>query len=57
MNKWNIDINVLIDEYQSRVNELTKENIFLKAYIKQLEKQLEEATTKVEVNVEDNKSE
>lgn len=48
--KGNLDINTLIEEYQNQISEIIKDNIFLKAYVKQLEKQLEECSTVVTDN-------
>lgn len=47
-NQNQIDINYVMKEYQEMVADLTNENVFLKAYIKQLEDklgQLEEPTS------------
>ncbi|AYJ76268.1 hypothetical protein Goe25_00880 [Bacillus phage vB_BsuM-Goe25] len=39
-----VDPQYVVSEYQSKLNELTRENIYLKSYIIQLEKQLETYT-------------
>lgn len=38
----------LLEEYKARVDVLTHENIFLRAYVKRIEKKLEEAKSKKE---------
>lgn len=40
-----LDMQIVMKEYQDKVGELTNQVLILQAYVKQLEKQLEEATT------------
>ncbi|MCB5366909.1 hypothetical protein [Collinsella aerofaciens] len=41
-----VTANELLEEYKIRVNELTYENTFLRAYIKRIEKELKEVKSK-----------
>jgi predicted RNase H-like nuclease (RuvC/YqgF family) len=40
-----VNINFVLMEYQTAVSELNKENLMLKAYVKQLQKEIEELST------------
>lgn len=44
-----VDMNYVLDEYSNHVNVLSKEIVFLKAYIKQLEDKIQKLESEEEV--------
>lgn len=50
----NVDVNLVLDEYNLRVTELTKEIVLQKAFIKQMDariKELEAELTEKKINI------